>query len=190
MASREFSLLGVPVVDTDTIAHQLTAVNSPVLNKIVAAFGADFLNENGSLNRAKLRTHVFKDDTQRIKLESIMHPAIYITALSELEENQTRLNPPYQLVVVPLLFGSKRFQSLANISLLIDCDEALQIARAMSRSQLTEEEVKAFMAAQTSRTNRLLLADEVIENNGTIKELQEKIRQIHKKFINTCIVSK
>jgi len=186
----EFSQLGVPVVDTDIIAHQLTAVNSPVLNEITHAFGADFLNADGSLNRAKLRTHVFKDQAQRIKLESIMHPAIYNAAVLALDKNQAQFNPLYQLVVAPLLFESKRFQSLVNISLLIDCDEAQQVARAISRSNLTETEVKAFMAAQTSRANRRLWADEIIENNGTIEELKKKIRQIHKKFINTCIVSK
>lgn len=189
-ASRLFANLGVPVVDTDVIAHQLTAAGSTVLEEINQTFGADFFNPDGTLNRAKLRTHIFNDANERVKLERLLHPAIYNKALDTLQDNQQRLQPIYQLLVVPLLFESNRYQSIVNQTLLIDCDESLQISRAMRRSNLTANEVKKLMLAQTSRKNRCSLADTIIDNNGTVSELAEKINEFHKKLINTCIVSK
>lgn len=189
-AARQFANLGVPVVDTDVIAHALTATGSPVLNEIARIFGAGFLNNDGSLNRAKLRAHILNDPGERLKLEALLHPAIYDWAVEQLTQNQDTLHPDYQILVIPLLFENSRYQTLINKILVIDCDENLQIKRAMSRSQLTEREVMALMDAQITRASRLKLADEVIENNGSLTELIEKVNKMHKKFIKTCIVSK
>ena len=104
-------------------------------------------------------------------------------------ENEANLHPTYQILVMPLLFESNRYDGIANKTLVIDCDESLQIKRAMARSNISEKEVKAVIAAQISRTRRLERANEVIENNGTLADLTEKVVSIHKKFIKTCIVS-
>jgi dephospho-CoA kinase len=189
-ASKLFANLGIPVVDTDVIAHELNGLDSPVLKEIHRIFGADFLNADGTLNRAKLRTHIFSNADEKLKLEQLMHPAIYQKALQMLQENEQKLHPTYQLLVVPLLFESTRYQSISNTTLVIDCDESLQINRAMARSQLSADEVKKLMLAQTSRENRRNLADTIIDNNGTVSELAEKINEFHKKLIKTCIVSK
>ena len=189
-ASKQFASLGVPVVDTDVIAHELAAAGSPLLKEIDRIFGTDFFNADGTLNRTKLRTHIFSDANERVKLEQLMHPAIHQKALQTLQENEQKLHPAYQLLVVPLLFESNRYQSIANTTLVIDCDESLQIKRAMSRSQLTADEVKKLMLAQTSRENRRKLADAIIDNSGSVQELTEKINEFHKKLIKTCIVSK
>ena len=189
-ASKLFASLGVPVVDTDVIAHQLTTSDSPLLADIRRTFGASFFNADSSLNRAKLRTHIFNDANERVKLEQLLHPAIHQKALQTLQKNQQELHPHYQLLVVPLLFESNRYQSTVNKTLVIDCDESLQISRAMQRSQLTEDEVKKLMRAQIPRENRRNLADEIIDNSGTVSELTQKINDFHKKLIKTCIVSK
>ncbi len=189
-AAKQFGLLGVPIVDTDIISHELTAVGQSILAEIGSAFGADFLLADGALNRAKLRAHVFENKEERLKLEEILHPAIRAQALKQLAENESKLQPNYQILVLPLLFENDRYASIAHKVLVIDCDESLQIKRAMARSQLTETQVKAIMDAQVSRATRLALADEVIENNGTLTELIEKVAYINKKFIKTCIVSK
>lgn len=189
-ASRHFASLGIPVVDTDVIAHELTAVGSPLLQEIQHIFGAHFFNMDGTLNRAKLRQHVFNDTNEKAKLEQLLHPAIYQQAWQTLQNNEQNQHPSYQLLVVPLLFESARYQSIANTTLVIDCDESLQIERAMSRSQLTANEVKKLMQAQTSRENRRKLADAVIDNSGSVHQLTEKINEFHKKLIKTCIVSK
>jgi dephospho-CoA kinase len=189
-AAKQFALLGVPIVDTDIISHELTAVGQPILADISSAFGADFLMADGTLNRAKLRAHVFENKEERLKLEAILHPAIRAQALKQLAENESKLQPNYQILVLPLLFENDRYASIAHKVWVIDCDESLQIKRAMARSKLSETQVKAIMDAQVSRAARLARADEVIENNGTLEEMIEKVVNINKKFIKTCIVSK
>jgi dephospho-CoA kinase len=184
-ATRKFSALGVPVIDTDVIAHQLTSVGHPVLNKIIAEFGDAYLLVDGSLNRPAMREKVFKDPSARAKLEDILHPAIYDGVLSALEEHP---KAPYQIIAVPLLFESDRYQKLVNRTLVIDCDESTQIARAVARG-LTPADVRAIMAVQLSREKRTKLADDVIFNNGSLPELHQKIEDIHKNYMQTCIVS-
>lgn len=189
-AAKQFAQLGVPVVDTDVIAHTLTATGSTMLSEISKIFGTGILNEDGSLNRAGLRAHVLNNPAERIKLEKLLHPAIYEHAIKQLTDNDNRLNPQYQILVVPLLFENNRYQNAINKTLVIDCEESLQIKRAMARSKLTENEVTAIMAAQTTRAVRLKNADEIIENNGSLEELIKNVKKIHKKLIKTCIVSK
>jgi dephospho-CoA kinase len=188
-AAKQFALLGVPIVDADVISHELTASGQPILAEIRRIFGKDFITADGTLNRPKLRAHVFENTNERLKLEALLHPAIHDLALQRLSENEAKLHPAYQLLVMPLLFENNRYDGVTHKTLVIDCDEDIQIKRAMARSNMTEKEVKAMMAAQVSRATRLKRADEVIENNGTLTDLTEKIAEIHKKFIKTCIVS-
>ncbi len=189
-AAKQFAALGVPVVDVDAIAHQLTAKGQALLGQIQLLFGADFLLADGSLDRAKLAAQVFAHAEQRLKLESLLHPAIYQAALHQLKENAKNSAAPYQILVIPLYFESTRYQKIADTVLVIDCPEALQIERAMQRNGSTAASVKAVMQAQVSRARRLEGADEVIDNQGNLAALQEKVGQLHKKFIKTCIVNK
>lgn len=189
-AAKQFAALGVPVVDVDAIAHQLTAKGQALLGQIQLLFGADFLLADGSLDRAKLAAQVFAHAEQRLKLESLLHPAIYQAALHQLKENAKNSAAPYQILVIPLYFESTRYQKIADTVLVIDCPEALQIERAMQRNGSTAASVKAIMQAQVSRARRLEGADEVIDNQGNLAALQEKVGLIHKKFIKTCIVNK
>jgi dephospho-CoA kinase len=119
-----------------------------------------------------------------------LHPAIYERAIALLKDNDSKLRPQYQILVIPLLFENNRYHNVIDKILVIDCDENTQISRAMTRSKLTEEEVKAMMAAQTSRKVRLNGADEIIENNHSLADLIDKINKLHNKLIKTCIVSK
>ncbi|MDO9051918.1 MAG: dephospho-CoA kinase [Methylotenera sp.] len=189
-AAKQFKKLGVPVVDTDAIAHALTVAGEPLLTEIGRIFGMEFLNADGTLNRAKLRAHILSDAKERLKLEALLHPAIHARAVKQLTANQNQLHPLYQVLVVPLFFENNRYQAITHKILAIDCDEALQIERAMARSGLSEPEVKAMMAAQVCRETRRKLSDEVIENNGSVEDLAKKINELHKKLINTCIVNK
>lgn len=189
-AAKQFSLLGVPVVDTDVIAHELTAAGSPLLEIVNQKLGENFLKDDGNLDRAKLRAHIFDHKEERLKLEAIMHPVIHSQALELLTENEKKLHPNYQILVVPLLFENNRYDAVVNKILVIDCDENIQIMRAMARSNLTEMQVKGMMAAQVSRETRLNGADLLIENNGSITELVTKVTNLHKKLIKTCVVNK
>jgi dephospho-CoA kinase len=185
-AAQLFAKLGVPIVDVDAISHQLTSAGSPVLKEIINVFGERYLLADGSLDRAALREKIFADDAARHQLEAILHPAIYEQALLELDKNA---KAPYQILVIPLLFEGSRYLNIINRTLVIDCDEALQISRAVKRSGLREQAVAAVMRAQLAREIRLALADDVIENNGSLQDLGEKITEIHKKYMQTCIVS-
>ena len=189
-AAKQFAALGVPVVDVDAIAHQLTAKGQALLGQIQSLFGADFLVADGSLDRAKLAAQVYAHPEQRLKLESLLHPAIYKAAMQQLKENAKNSAAPYQILVIPLYFESTRYHEVADKVLVIDCPEALQIERAMQRNGSAAASVKAVMQAQVSRARRLEGADEVIDNQGSLEALQEKVGLIHKKFIKTCIVNK
>ena len=189
-AAKQFAALGVPVVDVDAIAHQLTAKGQALLAQIQLLFGTEFLLADGNLDRAKLGAQVFAHPEQRQKLESLMHPAIYETAEQQLKENSKNSAASYQILVIPLYFESTRYQDLADKVLVIDCPEVLQIERAMQRNGSTAASVQAVMQAQVSRAQRLDGADEVIDNQGSLAALQEKVGLIHKKIIKTCIVNK
>lgn len=189
-AARQFARLGVPVVDVDIISHSLTAPGEPMLNEIAKLFGIDFLTVDGALNRPKLRAHVFSNPAERKKLEVLLHPAIHNRAIEQLKDIQSRFQPVYMVLVVPLLFECNSYQSVVSKTVVIDCDEADQIKRTMARSQLSESEVKAIIQAQIPRAARRERADEIIENNASVEDLVEKVKKIHKKIIKTCIVSK
>ncbi len=186
-AAKIFAELGVPVTDVDVISHQLTAANQPLVEDIAHNFGSAFITADNALNRAAMRQLVFSDDNARIKLNALLHPAIYDEALKQLQQNA---QAHYQILVVPLLFDSPRYLPHINRILVIDCDENTQIERVKQRSKLSEPEILSIIKTQTSRKKQLMLANDVIENNQNVEKLRENIIAIHKKYINTCILSK
>lgn len=185
-AARVFERLGVPVVDVDLIARQLTQPGEETLSEIIEIFGKDYLLPDGNLDRGKLRDKVFTDIAARKDLEGIIHPAIHERALLELEANK---DAPYQVLAISLLFENQRYKDVVTRSLVMDCGEQLQVERTMKRSGLTEEIVRGIMAAQVSRAIRLKMADDVIVNEGTLEELALKVEEMHKKYMQACRVS-
>jgi dephospho-CoA kinase len=184
--TRLFSELGVPIVDVDMISHQLTAKGQATLQAIANQFGTDVLNKDDSLNRDYLREIVFNNPEARHALEAIMHPAIYDQAMIELNKNKVI---PYQILAVPLLFESTRYQKMINRSLVIDCDSATQIDRASKRDGSSKSQIEKIIAAQIPRETRNQLADDIITNNGSLDELKEKVIQLNDKYRNTCAVT-
>jgi dephospho-CoA kinase len=185
-AAHIFRDLGVPVIDTDEIAHELTASGHPVLKKIIAQFGDAYLLADHSLDRAALRKKIFSDKEARHQLESILHPAIYDAVLQAIEQHS---NSPYLVIAVPLLFESERYQKLVSRTLLIDCDEHLQISRATARNGLSSAEIEAIMHAQMPRAERLSKANDIISNNESLTNLRQKVEGIHKSYMQACIVN-
>lgn len=185
-AARIFAELGVPVIDTDAIAHTLTSTGQPVLQEIIKQFGKAYLQPDQTLNRAALREKIFADPQARQQLESILHPAIFTAVLQAINQHA---DAPYQVIAVPLLFESDRYQTLISRSLLIDCDEALQISRASARSRLAPSTVEAIMRAQLPRSERIRRADDIISNDGSLSALREKIKDLHKNYMQACIVN-
>ena len=186
-ATRTFETLGVPVVDLDVISHTLTAAGAPMVATIAATFGHEFVTSEGALDRAKMRDLIFNQPEVRAKLNAIMHPVIFEQALHAL---QALSHYPYQVLAIPLLQESQRYMPHIQHVLVIDCNPQTQLQRVMQRTGLSEEAVTNMIRAQASRESRLAMADTVIENNGDLPSLREKISQFHKNYINTCIVSK
>lgn len=196
-ATRQFSALGVPIVDTDVIAHTLTAPNGAAITPIIESFGKAFIEQNGALDRQKMREHIFTNPQSKTILEAIMHPRIYQVALTEIKQNSAILaernsNIHYQIIAVPLLFEGyqgdepSQYAKLADYKLVIDCETDTQIKRTMARSNIDIATVKAIMATQVSREKRITMADIVIENNTTLQALTDKINKYHHQFNEKC----
>jgi dephospho-CoA kinase len=177
-AARLFQERGAGVVDTDAIAHELTLTGRPALAEIVGRFGAEYLAADGSLDRGKLRSRVFSDPDARRALEDILHPSIR----REVEVRVRASSAQYTLVLIPLLVETGGYRELAQRVLVVDCDERLQVQRAVQRGRLTEEQVHAILQAQATRSQRLALADEVIHNDGTLKELAHQVEVLDVRY--------
>ncbi|MXS85837.1 dephospho-CoA kinase [Nitrosomonas sp. HPC101] len=174
-----FQALGVEIIDTDHVAHELTRTGGNAIDPIRIAFGNDFILADDSLNRAAMRELVFSDEAARRKLEDILHPLIYQETLRRLPLIQSR----YGILVVPLLLETEDYLKLIDRVLVIDCPESLQISRTMQRSKLKEQEVREVMAAQCSRDERLAQADDVIVNDSDSQHLQRQVRILHRKYL-------
>lgn len=185
-AANVFSSLGVPVVDVDVISRNLTAADQPLVKEIAKVFGNEFVTDDGALNRSLMRERIFSVDADRKKLEAILHPAIHAQALRELYANNTA---PYQILAIPLFFETNRYSGIVKSTLLIDCDESLQISRTTNRPGMTEDTVRSIIAAQASRSFRRALASDIIENNSTIEELHKNVKEKHEKYMQACLVS-
>ncbi len=178
-AARIFEDLGAAIVDTDQIAHELTRPGGAAIALIQQEFGADYLAADGGLDRAKMRQLAFSNEEARRKLEAILHPLIRRESRARIAAAQQ----PYVVVVVPLLLETGAYRDLINRVLVVDCDEALQIARTMGRSGLSAEEVRAIIAAQLPRAERLAQADEVLHNDNDIEALRRQTEALHARYL-------
>jgi len=172
-AARLFAARGVPVIDTDVIAREIVEPGQPALDEIVATFGSAVLDADGRLDRRALRRKVFANPEARLRLERIMHPAI----LRELERRAAEAGGPYQVFVIPLLVEGGRTDRVDRV-LVVDCPEALQLARLAARDGETDRGARAILAAQASRADRLAAADDVIVNDGTLAQLASEVARL------------
>jgi dephospho-CoA kinase len=178
-AASLFAELGVPVIDTDTISHQITQPGGAAIPFILAEFGEDYIDATGALNRAKMRQLVFFDDIAKHRLEKILHPLILAQTRSQAFSSPA----PYVLLVIPLLFETSDYQDWLHLTVTVDCSEETQLARATQRQGLNEQTVRAIMSQQLSRSQRLQLADDVINNDGTLAELRKQIEHLHRHYL-------
>ncbi|MBV8679289.1 MAG: dephospho-CoA kinase [Aquitalea sp.] len=178
-AAEHFATLGVPVVDTDVIAHSLTAADGAAMPAIAQAFGDAVRMADGALDRVAMRQLVFAQPALRQQLEAILHPLIRAESVRQLQQARG----PYAVLVVPLLFESPDYLALVQRSLLVDCPESLQIERVMARSGLTADAVRAIMAAQLPRQQKLASADDVIDNGGSLALLQLQVEAKHQYYL-------
>ncbi|MES2319838.1 MAG: dephospho-CoA kinase [Pseudomonadota bacterium] len=174
-----FAELGASLVDTDLIAHALTAPHGPAMPALVAEFGPACAGPDGAMDRVWMRALVFADACARERLEAILHPRIRDAALAA----AAAASGPYVIYVVPLLVESGSWRERVTRILVIDCPEEVQIARVMARNSMTEEQVRAIMAAQATREQRLAAADDVITNSGGIDTLRPQIARLHADYL-------
>ena len=170
-----FAALGAGVVDTDQIAHRLTAPNGTAMPAILAEFGPSVADSTGAMDRSVMREIVFSDPLARKRLEAILHPMIGAESTRALEA----VDGPYRIVVVPLLVEGRHWRSRVDRILVVDCPKALQIERVIQRSGLALEQIEAILDAQATREERLAQADDVIDNSGLPAELPGQIQALH-----------
>lgn len=174
-----FGKLGVDIIDADIIAREVVAIGSPALKSIEQHFGKDFLLEDGQLNRKLLRARIFSDADAKQWLNSLLHPLIRHSIISQTDSAKS----PYCLLVAPLLIENQLLK-LVNRVLVIDVTEQTQIDRTTLRDSNSEKQVKAVMASQISRTERLAAADDVIDNNdSTLDEIESLVSKLDKKYL-------
>ena len=174
-----FAAKGIAIVDSDVAAHRLTAPGGDAIAVIRAAFGDTFITADGALDRARMREHVFANAAERARLEAILHPRI--RALCDAERE--RATSPYVLLVIPLLFESGGRAGAMQRTLLITCDEAVQIERVMRRSGLTADAVRAIIATQMPAAQKRALADDIIDNSGSPDALDAAVERLHQQYL-------
>ena len=170
-----FGALGASLVDTDAIAHALTAPHGAAMPAILAEFGAGFATPDGAMDRARMRELVFTDPGARTRLEAILHPRIREATAAA----AALATGPYVIFVVPLLIESGTWRERVTRVLAIDCSEETQVARVMARNNLVEAQVRAIMAAQVTREQRLAAADDVVINDDGLDALRPQVERLH-----------
>lgn len=178
-AAERFASLGIAVVDTDAISHQLTATDGAAMPLIRLAFGDEIQQADGALDRASMRRQVFGDPTAKLKLEAILHPLIREQSQRLLDAAANppagQIRAPYAMLVVPLLIESGTYRDRVDRLLVVDCPVETQIERVMRRSQMSRDEVMRIMVTQVSREQRLAAADDIISNDGTLSHLYQQV---------------
>jgi dephospho-CoA kinase len=180
-----FARLGVHVVDTDEIAHELTRPGGAAIAPVRAAFGAEAIAADGSLDRPRMRRLAFGDARERKRLEAILHPLIRAESARRLGIARS----PYAILVIPLLVEGGVDRSRTARVLVVDCREAQQVERAVRRSGLPEAEIRAIIASQASREERLAAADDVIDNSGAPEALERQVARLNEKYLTLARAS-
>lgn len=176
--SDRFASLGVPIIDADMISHELTAPGGAALAPIFQAFGPEMKKPDESLDRAALRQIVFRDQTARTRLEAILHPLIRERMLEQLSTTDA----PYTLLVIPLLLETGQ-TDLADRILVVDLPEEEQITRVHARTGLDAGEIRRILASQSTRSQRLERADDMIDNSGGPTALNNQVEALHGRYL-------
>ena len=177
-----FAAHGIAIVDADVAAHRLTAPGGAAIDAIRQAFGDRYIDPAGALDRAAMRALVFATPTERLRLEAILHPLIRAACDGE----RDAATSPYVMLVVPLLFESAGRASTVQRTLVVACDEAIQVARVMTRSGLSETDVRAIIATQMPSADRVARADDVIDNSGAAEALDGPVARLHAQYVDAA----
>lgn len=173
-----FADLGVEIIDADVIARQVVEPGTPALGQIIDKFGEDIIGKEGRLDRAKLRQLIFQQPALKNWLNGLLHPVIR----QKMQRLTREASSPYCILSVPLLFENQLNKSVDRV-LIVDVSEQAQLARTVGRDGVDEKQVKAIMASQASRAERLTIADDVINNNGDEAALVGQVQRLHSDYL-------
>ena len=170
---------GIPVVDADIVAREVVEPGTPGLESVVDAFTTAVLDQDGQLNRRKLKSIIFANESERTTLERILHPAIS----REIRRQIFDIEAPYCILGIPLLKKTNDNLKIIDRILVVDCPKEVQIERVTTRDTLTEDEVTAIITTQSSREERLTMADDVLINDGEKADLHIQIDTLHTSYM-------
>ena len=176
--SDRLAQLGAAVVDTDLIARQVVEPGTPGLKALIETFGPTIVDASGALDRKALRQRVFADPAERQRLDALLHPRIEKAAR---EQIAAASQAPYVVIVVPLLIETGVFPE-ADCIVVVDVPREIQIKRLTARDGIDPEQAERMLDAQASREQRLARADHVIDNSGTLAELETRVDQLHRRW--------
>lgn len=174
-----FAVHGATLVDTDAIAHELTAANGAAMPALIEAFGSVIAQANGALDRAAMRRQAFADPSARGRLEGILHPLIRAVSA----ERCRAADSSYVILAVPLLVESGSYRERCDRIVVVDCPESLQVERVMARNGMPRDEVMAIMAAQASRAQRLAVADDIVVNDAGLEKIETQVAALHRRYL-------
>lgn len=174
-----FASHGVNIVDTDRIAHQVSASGGAAIDALRNSFGDDAIASDGSMDRDWMRQRVFDDEQERRKLEQILHPII-----RRITNEQVMAQPkPYVIIDVPLLIESGNWENRCDRVLVVDCQVQTQIDRVIQRNGFTRERIDSIIAAQATREQRLAAADDVIDNDSDLDQSLKHVDELHEQYL-------
>ncbi|HXQ31732.1 MAG TPA: dephospho-CoA kinase [Steroidobacteraceae bacterium] len=174
-----FARRGVPVIDADRIARDVVAPGTAALAAVLAEFGPGLVLPDGGLDRRRLRDIVFADPERRRRLEAILHPPIR----RAIEAEAAAVTAPYAVIAIPLLAETGQRASVDRV-LVVDCPAELQKARLMARDGETAERAAAMLTAQAPRDARLAIADDRIDNTGSLEDLDRSVDTLHQRYLS------
>lgn len=172
-----FAKHGVPIIDADIVAREVTAPNKPDFASIIKHFGSGVVLPDGTLNRSKLRHLIFNDPKQRLWLEKLLHPSIR----DEMQKKLHGIEAPYCIAVIPLLLEVE-FYYFINRILVVDASETEQIRRVMQRDNAAKSDVEAILESQASRIDRRSKAHDIIINDGKLEDLNAQVDKLHETY--------
>ncbi|WP_428607917.1 dephospho-CoA kinase [Sedimenticola sp.] len=173
-----FAALGVPIIDADVVAREVVEPGQPALQEIAGQFGTEALDASGALNRSWLREHIFTHPDAKTRLEAILHPRIR----HAMRQKLTKVAAPYAIFSIPLLFETGQDSGVDRV-LVVDCPVELQISRVTQRDQATLAQTQSIIDSQIDRASRLAMADDIIDNSGSLHDLPPIIEKLHEKYL-------
>jgi dephospho-CoA kinase len=174
-----FNTIGINTIDADSLAKNALNPDSPGYKQFINTFGLEYIGPDKKINNSKLRQEIFINNNLKTSLEKIVHPIVR----NNIAQLISSSNSPYHIVEVPLIYETNSSKNYDRV-LVVDCNEDLQIKRASKRDSANEDEIRNIMQNQATRSQRLSIADDIIDNGQSIESLQNAVTKMHNFYLN------